>query len=369
MAHRNMPDSFKLNPWSGVKGAASSIFRVDYEDTEILPVAEYAIRELADIRYPLVKSDNFALVNVFNPDTRHSCGYATRPHEDLIKPMTGLVLTFQMMPRPFRSTPDKVYTNQFDDFTMLWGRTLRELTSCLTISVPKSITKHINLKINHTEDLQYVYNLLGILTKNFVEYPTYANRIGKPYLEPKSDEDTLYSKYFQATLQTTFKTVSREYWPYNKSIWEEAPSLIGTDHINDTFHSYFVLHLLPYVSTEHGDAGRYLQSTDKGNLKEYLVRGINDFMTVVRSKNVGMPSKAMYSAMHLMAKSYDFNGFGKADRYDLVSAMLMKLYQNLDLDELYKNKLSSTFSSHSGVVEKLLYPDSKFSDQLQELFS
>lgn len=369
MAHRNMPNSFKLSPWSGVKGAASSIFKVDYEDTEILPIVEYALKELNDIQYPLVKSDNFALVNVYNPDTRHSCGYAEKPHVDLIKPMTGLVLTFQMMPRPFRKTPDKVYTNQFDDFTMLWGRTLRELTSCVTISVPKSITKHVKLRLNHTEDLQYICNILGIITKNFVQYPTYANRLGQKYLEPNLEIDTLYSKYFQATLRTTFKNVSREYWAYNKDVWREAPNLIGTDHINDTFNGYFVLHLLPLVDADYGHAGKYLHSTHKGYLRDYLVRGVNDFMTVVRSKSVGKPSKPMYSVMHLMSKAYNFNGFGSDGRYDLVADMLLKLYGNLDLDEVYKQKLGNLFSSHNKVVESLLYPDAKFIDSIEELFS
>ena len=181
--------------------------------------------------------------------------------------------------------------------------------------------------------------------------------------------DTLYSKYFQATLRTTFKNVSREYWAYNKDVWTEAPSLIGTDHINDKFNGYFVLHLLPLVDVDYGQAGKYIHGTGKGGLRDYLVRGVNDFMTVVRSKSVGQPSQAMYSAMHLMAKAYDFNGFGSDGRYDLVSAMLLKLYNNLDLDEVYKQKLGNLFSNHNKVVENLLYPDAKFVDSIEELFS
>lgn len=372
MPHRQLNDTFKLNPWSGVKGAASSIFKVDYEGAEILPIIDYMFKELTDAQFPLVRSGLLTLVNVYNPDTNHSVGYQDPPHEDLVKPMTGLVLTFQMMHRPFRKTPTKVAVNRFTDFTMLWGKSLREVTTCLTISIPKSITKNLRLNINHTDDLLYVYNVLGIASKNYVERPTIMNTLASMYDEPKEDVDSLYSKYFQQTLATTFKNSPFDLWPYTKAIWQEAPNLIGTRHVNDTFNLYFVLHLLDYVDVDEPNtiAYTYLNDWQRNTLKDFLHEGVRQFNMHIKSKEIPSTiTPALYAVMNLIYGCYELNSFGEANRNDLVEGMFLSLYSNYNLDESYKVKSTMLFSSMKTFVENLLNPDQALKDKLYELFN
>jgi len=369
MTHRQIQSNFRLNSWRGVKGSASAVFSAAAVRQELSPVLEYILQELYDAGHPAVKSGLFSLVNIYNPDTQHSVGYSERPHEDLVKPMTGLTLTFSMVSRPIIKTPVSVYQNHLSDYTLMWGRSITSATDNLIISVPKEILKGSKVAWGLTNDILALYNLIGIVTKNYVihEYNPKATSVFKV---PNTPEGILKTRYLETSLPNLMKSTHPMYWPFNIDFWNQASQLLMARHFSTKLDLYFCVHMLDLLGPRLSPiATNYVYGVGVGTLSYFIMDGIRGLLQILKSKS--LPSKvedSVYGTLHLLYALVVPGGIGETDDYLEVTIVLQGVLDRFELRPELEQDFIQMFSSIQQASKLIIKEDDRMRKFLEEIF-
>lgn len=191
-------------------------------------------RKLYYTRRALVHRADFELVNIYSPYTNYSFGTHPRPPDNVIYPYTKLVLTFSITPNSFYRYPlfvnDRLFWQRLTERFYFW-RLNRDGRSFRFISVsysPSDLAKW-NVDSVLLQNLQYLYYIFAILTKNFVMkcrfYSTEHN-----YEIQAINKVTLAlarNSYSRMPLQTMIRDLPYYLWVYNRLVWKLAPNLIA----------------------------------------------------------------------------------------------------------------------------------------------
>lgn len=341
--HRFIQTTFKLNPWKGVKGSASSIFEASRNKVDIARILQYVYGQIADTKYGMLKKNLFALVNIYNPYTKHSVGYLSAPPKEVVRPNSGLVLTFSLVPRPLKNPPTDPYVNRIVDFTHFWGKDILSLTDYLTINIPNDFLSKISSSHNYKDDLLYLYNVIGMATKNFVQYPTPLTGD----LLSTVPVGLLHSKYFEKQLPDTAKNVGQDFWQYVSAVWEDCSNLLSHRHFGGNFPFYFCLFLHDRYGKSLGtDAHNFIYGSGPDSLSYFVASGIRRLNQMIRSTSTsGAIEKDLYAVVHLLLVLLDGDGLD-TDQDNEVWSFISKIRASIegeqsDSAELY-NLLSQT---------------------------
>ena len=369
MAHRQLNTNFRLNPWKGVKGSATAVFKAAAVSQELSPVLEYILQELYEAGYPAVKSSMFSLVNIYNPDTNTSVGFSERPHEDLVKPMTGLVLTFSMVSRPLIKTPPIVYQHGITDFTYFWGQKLTSATDNLVVSVPKEILKNNKVAWALTEEILTLYNLIGVVTKNFVMHE-YNPKATSKFNVPNMPEGMMKSKYLEMSLPNLVKSTHPMYWPYSIDFWNKASQLLMPRHLTPKLDLYFCVYMFEILGPRLSPAASdYVYGTGPKTLSSFLMDGVRGLLQIVKSKNI--PSRvedSVYGTLHLLYALPVPGGIGETDDYAVVTSVLQGMLDRFEARPELEQEFIQMFSSISQAVKLLIKEDDGMRRFLEEVF-
>jgi hypothetical protein len=368
-AYTKVQTTFRLNPWHGVKGSSSNIFKTDTVNQELTNVLEYIIQELYEAGYPRVKSGAFSIINIFNPDTRNSVGFSEEPHSDLIKPMAGLVLTFSLSSRPLAKTPKDVHQNGITNFTVFWGTSQIKATDNLTVSVPKEILKNEKISFGMVDDLLLLYNIIGIVTKNFVlnEFnPKYTRKFNIPNIP----EGILKSKYLELPLPSLFKYSHPMYWPFNLNFWNNSSQLLMPRHFSPKLNLYFCVYILDMLGPNLSKIGYdYVYGVGPNSLTVFLNEGIRKIFSIVKNKNLpGSIENSVYGSMHLLYSMYEPGGIGRVDDYATYTRIMNGIIDRLSNDYDLEIEFNQLFSSSRKLVYLILNDDNSLKSFLRRLF-
>jgi len=369
MAHRQIQTNFRLNAWKGVRGTSTSVFNANAVSQELSPVLEYIIQELYEAGYPSVKSGAFSLVNIYNPDTKHSVGYSERPHQDLVKPMTGLTLTFSMVSRPLIKTPAEIFDSRITDFTIFWGTSFTNSNDYLVVSVPKEILKNTKVAWGLVDDLFSLYNIIGAVTKNYVQNE-YNPRNTVKFNVPNMPLGMLKSKYLELTLPNLLKNVHPMYWPFNLDLWTKASQLLMPRHLVDSLNLYMCVHVLDMLGPRLSpQANSYINGTGPNTLNYFIQDGVRGILQVLRSKNV--PDRAedsIYGTLHLLFSMVEAGGIGETEDYATVSSILQGMLDRFESNPELEQDFLQKFTSIQLVSKQILNGDDDLRRFLEEVF-
>lgn len=306
--HRFIPTTFRLNPWKGVKGSVSKIFSPDRIRLDVDKLLYYVYKQLADSTYSTLKKQTFTLVNVFNPDTKHSVGYLDQPPKDVIGLNTGLVLTFALTSRPIKKAYPQPYTNHLTNFNYYWGSDIMNPIDYLTVNVQKDFLNRLQFSRDYHDDLVYIYNVVGMATKNWVQNPT---QLVSGHIS-NTPMGLLKSSMFDKTLVTLFKTVKQDSWQYNSKVWEECSNLLSDKHFAGRFPLYFSVTLYDRVSNRLGkEASHFVYGKGQGTLSYFIEAGVRRLHQMIKTTATsGTVEDDLYATISLILSTIESDGLG-----------------------------------------------------------
>lgn len=220
------------------------------EEQNIASFFDSLARKLYYTRRALVHRADFELVNVYSPTTNYSFGTHPRPPDSVLYPYTKLVLTFSITPNSFYRYPlfkdDRLFWQRLTERFYFW-RINRKGRSFRFISISYSPSDLAKWKIDSVllQNLQYLYYIFSILTKNFVMkgrfYSTEHNyeiqAINQVSLSLASNS------YCRMPIQTMVRDLPYYLWVYNKLVWQLAQNLIADWQVTPHVVLFWVLNI------------------------------------------------------------------------------------------------------------------------------
>lgn len=347
MAKRTIDVTFRQNPVHGIKGSLGTMFKSNYINYNVNAILEHLVAKIDDTRYGKLKRNQFTLVNVYNPDTRHSVGYLEAPPPDVITPLSGLVFTFALTSKPVRKTPKQIETNRIIDKTMFWGKSVTDITDYLTVNIPKDFLTRERSQFPYVDDLLYLYNVAGLYTKNYV-----LNGLD---IYDNSPVDVLHSRYLDANLKYLFNNCSRQYWRYCEQFWQSCPNLTITEDFDDTFYLYFSLYLFDKVGPDCGNLAKNMLFTKgPGTLHWFILDGLRAYVHSVRSSGAVIIEPSLVAAVSLMLYLIEGEGLSSGNSKNDIDQFVDKSRLRIKNDPQEFFFFSNTFSDLSRVASDLV---------------
>lgn len=299
MKHTRIFANFRHDPVAGVKGTTNSIFNIEHRKKEISPLIQELITTLQSLVYPTVRSEIFSLVNVTCPISNFSVGFQEAPSEELLKPYTGLAFTFSMTPRPLSKFPKEIFTVGGANYITHWGTERLRTNQYVTVCIPQSFMNDLELGYSLGKDLLYIYNVIGMATKSFVEDSSWLMR--DAYQHRHSDDtDILAAQYNSLNIQRLIKTRSMNAWVHNKDLWLRAPNLLHENHFYREFGLYFAKEIFDWIKDSDLPfaAREYVYGSHLNSFSKYIEKGIRDLKQFIRGSDI--LSREMEAAVCLM---------------------------------------------------------------------
>lgn len=367
ISHRSLPNTFRIHPLSGIKGTANNIFAKQRIKLDIEKVLEYIYGQIEATKYGMLKKDLFTLVNVYNPVTQNSVGYLSQPPPEVINANTGLSITFALISRPLRKPIENPFINLLIDHTHFWGADIMHLTDYLTINIPRTLLNKISSSYQYIDDLLYYYNVIGICTKNMVQFKHEL----KYDFHNTMPMGLTNSKFFDRNLSESLKNVGQDSIQYISAYWENASNLFNVRHFRGKFPLYFSLYLYDrYPKVLGTDASKFVYGNNSESLHYYLSSGLRDFSQVIRgSSTTSSISDEMYAVIHLLLVTlYNEGGLG-ADNETDVWKFITRIRNRLKSDELLYPDFYNELSSIERIARSLINrnEDDSFIEFLEEI--
>lgn len=266
---------------------------------EIAPLYDYVMRELQSLVYPAVRSEIFSLVNVTSPPSNFSVGFQESPNEELLKPYTGLAFTFAMTPRPLAKFPKEFYSIGGSNYITHWGTRRFNTNEYITICVPQNVLNDWEFKYSLTQDLIYIYNIIGMTSKSSVADSSWILREGFHH-KHSNDVGILAAQYNSLNIQRLIKTRPIHTWVHNKDLWSRAPNLLHASHFYRDFGLYFAHQIFDWVKDASLPfaAREYVYGSHLDSFPKYIEKGIRDLKQYIRGSDIF--SNEMEAAVCLM---------------------------------------------------------------------
>lgn len=297
MLHTRRYTTFKDNASAGIRGnsVATAFGR---SDANISPMILKLFEELKASVHPLVRRVNFSLVNICCPDSRRSIGYMESPPAEILRPYTGLAFTFSLTSRPNVKKLKEYDSVPTAQRTVYWGKDFLKTTDYMTICVPKNEIES-GLPYRMPKDLEYIYDVIGMVTKSFVFDSSFyrddgfSNFVGR-------NTDVLAGIYLNMTPKTLLQGSAFNTWIHNKDMWLRADNVFCRQHFYREFGHYFATQIFEWVAAKEltHDANEYVYGQNDWGFVSYIERGIRDLRRYINKEDVNTPE--LEAVIHLL---------------------------------------------------------------------
>lgn len=288
MFHREQKTNFRVSEFSLSGGFLQQLLqRPEFGTYDIGELFEFIADSLYHTVGVMTDRVDFTLINVCSPFTRYSHGSAIEPPMAAWPRGKALIFTFAI-------GPVKTYENQFFRYRDVrhnsnsltkWGLD-NDCNDFVSISIDMVQAADWHLEGMRANQLQYVYNMIGAMTKNFMRRQLQYLTVDKSYddiHEVRSIRDW-YVELYSLPIKQVFTSVPVHLWVFNYHIWEQAPNLIPMRTITPVVAMYYFMYLhsstqpnAPYVLKKR------LGYTDDGGIADYLAASIMRMVQDIRT--------------------------------------------------------------------------------------
>ncbi len=236
MAHHRAIANFRLNEWPKAQASYTMFYNKHMAVHEIIPSIDFLLDVLFSSRRALVRYPVFTLVNVSMPKMHLSYGTMRCPNKRLYSALNDIVLTFSFSPTQYDPRVKPRFLIRIAHGVYLWGNSISTSTDYLTISLPHSA--FLSLEIGTlTSDVEFLYYVLGPLTKNFARHNRYyknATFDNEPISAPIAN-----SSIRNLTIPNLLHLKPYNLWIYNEEMWDRLPNILNVKSANDDFCDYY----------------------------------------------------------------------------------------------------------------------------------
>lgn len=278
MFHRHQKTNFRVSEFSLSGGYLHSLLNAKYTHINIGELFEY----LADQLWHTVgtKTDrvDFTLINVCSPFTRYSHGSQSEPPTFSRPRGKGLIFTFAIRNAQhystFRFNPRNVRRNS--NSLTKWGFNM-DCNNFVSISVDMVQGEDWGTNSSRANELEYIYNLIGPMTKSLMRRQTQYETSDRDYADAheKRSLHDWYSELYRMPLKQMFLQVPYHLWAFNYHIWEYAPNVIPQRTITPQVATYFFMYLNDSVAKEPKRSGDVTMKR-LGLMKNDMGNALND---------------------------------------------------------------------------------------------
>ena len=246
--HRNQTVNFRQSAFPLNGQAVPFLLKTRYQSLDIGGLFEFVADILWNLTAVRTSSLEFTIVNATSPFSGFSHGYMPIP--TMARPFgKALLLTFAIS-APHNQTGQLRRTDvrrRAVNVTQ-WGAGGRQ--DFVTIAVGGEHAHSLGLLNLQPNQLQYVYNTIGILTKAFIQKQT-------KYLPGTESYTDLHGQYNLHALRTRigrmplpklFRDVPYPLWTFSIPLWTMAPNLVPQRCITPEFALYYFMYLRQIIA-------------------------------------------------------------------------------------------------------------------------
>lgn len=296
-------------------------------------IYEYITNILHEEPAALKDSVNFSLINVCSPYSQMSYGLMPPPPEATYASGSHLVLTFalsNLVKYTEKLSSKELYIEHRSVNCSVWqykmpGHTQR-VESFLTIALNSKQCGVFNIKTLTVLDLQYLYRILGVMTKAFsIRHDKIfsINNYEHFYTQPFD----VYHKIYGLDFKYLVNNYGYPFWIFNKLLWE-YPAFISPNMLCSTVADYYLCYILGQDSQSY--IVRLLSDNGITNfITEYVADGLIQLASSIREQSKVLTQKQIIVGALL----YNFVVNGRAtvnnisrgtDALDIVTMLLNK---------------------------------------------
>lgn len=372
VTHRNVRTTFKANPRNGFLGMPSRTFKTEKHDQDIGELFEVIAREMVEDKIVFSYPSTFSLINLTNVVNNRSIGYAIAPPKEILQNATGLVFTFALTSRPYSNKLPTIETLALGSDgaeTISYWSSKKTSTEYFSISLTKNGLQKLRLNYNTEQDMLYIYNCVGAVTKSFVlDHSWYReNQNHRDLNGPTVNEYSLYSKYYGSTFKNVMVNSPMNSWIYNREFWMQAQSLLSANFIHlENFGLYFLLYLADQVPQR--PTSRILEEviSSVGGITDYLTKGVKDFTQALQNPAADITDNC-YALIHLMEACVYDGGLGLAVDKDVARKRVNTFRSTFEINSEIQSDLYSFLSDGKRAYVTLVNKDIRLVRLLEEI--
>lgn len=258
MIHRTQRVSFRTSEFPLSGGFLQSLLKPRYLNINIGDLFEYLADQLKNVVGALKSPIDFTLVNVCSPFTKFSHGYYNEPPTFALP--NGKAIVFTFLTRAEKHTEQIIrrrWVRSPSNSVRRWGFD-GHAGDFVSISLDMTQGDEYGCAHPGPNELQYIYNLIGAMTKSF------ARRQGSYLPIERSYQDfhsllslrDMYSEYYRMPLKQLFQQAPYHLWVFNYHVWEYAPNLLPQRTITPAAAMYYFMYLngvVPLMSRRPND--------------------------------------------------------------------------------------------------------------------
>lgn len=371
--HRNQTVNFRQSAFPLNGQAVPFLFKTRYQSLNVGDLFEFLADCLWNLTAVRTDSLNFTLVNVTSPFAGFSHGSSPPPPE-LARPFgKALLLTFATS-SPFTVTQAAVQNIRRTDVRRRavhitqWGPDGGQ--DYVTIAVNGQPAHDLGLVNLQPNQLQYIYNTIGVLTKSFMTRQTKYQAGTDNYSEfhGRFNLHALRSRLGRMPLPHLFRTVPYPLWPFSIPLWTMAPNMIPQRCITPEVALYYFMYLRPILSVAANVVGDVkvrrlgLNTENADGIAGHLSDSIMNFVQMVKT-----PGDTQLTHRELLApaviQSFMMNGTGDlecgSNYLNSMSTDALKFATSLSAADL-----GSLFLPADLAAARIMRQDSNFADTL-----
>lgn len=274
MFHRQQKTNFRVTEFSESGAFLHSLLKDKYTHINIGELFEYVADSLWHTVGATTDRVDFTLINVCSPFTRYSHGYSVEP--PLAARPAGKSLIFTFAIKSTRTYSGRVFNRRHvrhnSNSLTKWGLNFN-CNDFVSISVDMTQGEEWGTNSSRLFELQYIYNLIGPMTKSLMRRQTQYETSDRDYEDAHSKRSLadFHSELYRMPLKQLFLQVPYHLWVFNYHIWEYAPNVLPQRTITAQAAIYFFMYLnsaVPKQPRRSGDVTMKrlgLMSDDMGN--------------------------------------------------------------------------------------------------------
>lgn len=371
--HRNQTVNFRQSAFPLNGQAVPFLFKTRYQSLDVGGLFEFVADILWNLTAVRTSSLEFTIVNVTSPFAGFSHG-SHPPPPQITRPFgKALLLTFATS-SPFEIKGRRAQSLRRTDVrrravaVTQWGTDGKQ--DFVTIAVGGEHAHDLGLVNLQPNQLQYVYNTLGILTKSFIQRQTKYLPGTESYTDfhGRYNLQALRARIGRMPLPKLFREIPYPLWVFSIPLWTMAPNMVSQRSITPEFALYYFMHLRPIISAYDNvmadvKAKRLGLNTDGADgVTGHLSDSILNFVQMVKT-----PGDSQLTVKELLAPSVlrAFISTGLPDVEGGSDYMRLLSAEANDLASRMSNMdLGSLLMPPDAVAKKVMLADRNFADTL-----
>lgn len=363
MLHRNQTQNFRTSEAPLGGSFYSFLLRPRFLYLNVGDLLEFVVDHLWGLTGVRTNRVDFTLVNICSPFTKYSHGSCVEPPRAAWPTGPALILTFAVSqaqsysddPRVRKTVRRGSHVRIHDNNTTQWGMDAGTV-DFVSVSVPLQVAHDFGLQQPKSNELEYIYNLIGPATKSIIRNPTKYRTLSEGYEDVHAALDLghIRERVYQMTIPQLLKNVPYHLWVFCGEVWRKAPNLVPQRMITPAVALYYFMNLrkdIPLMSRCSNDVGMRrlgLVSGKKHGVLGHLVSSVLGLAQTIKSPDdLMMDSASEQLAPALIQEVLDTGVPSLAHCSDVATIRANALMLVLNL---------SGRSEKDSIISKLLFP-------------